>query len=77
MSPEQWRKLQAKEKAKEAKKKFAAYGPLSFKSRSLRAFQEDLETGKAGHLLPVMNAKDQLKQGKLKAEDIPYMQRGK
>jgi hypothetical protein len=30
----------------------------------------------AGHLLPVFNAKEQVKQGKIKVEDIPYMQRG-
>lgn len=76
MSPEQWRKVQEKENAINAKKKFGAYGPQSFKSRSLQSFQKDLEKGNAGHLLPVFNAKEQVKQGKIKPEDIPYMQRG-
>jgi hypothetical protein len=76
MTPEQWKKLKQKEKASEANKKYGAYGPQSFKSRSMQAFQQDLEKGKASHLLPVFNAKEQLKAGKLKKEEIPYMQRG-
>eukprot|EP00546_Thalassionema_frauenfeldii_P004445 CAMPEP_0178915320 /NCGR_PEP_ID=MMETSP0786-20121207/11958_1 /TAXON_ID=186022 /ORGANISM="Thalassionema frauenfeldii, Strain CCMP 1798" /LENGTH=178 /DNA_ID=CAMNT_0020588411 /DNA_START=16 /DNA_END=552 /DNA_ORIENTATION=+ len=76
MSPEQWAKMQAAEKKKKAAKNFGAFGPQTFKSRSLRAFQEDLEKGKANHLLPMFNAKEKLKQGKIKQEDIPYMQRG-
>lgn len=58
------------------KKKFGAFGPQGFKSRSMQSFQKDLETGRAGHLMPVFNAKEKVKKGKLKAEDIPYMQRG-
>jgi len=77
MTPEQWRKLQTKEKASKASKNYGAFGPQTFKSRSLKAFQEDLEKGKASHLLPMFNAKQKLKQGKIKQEDIPYMQRGK
>jgi hypothetical protein len=76
MTPEQYRKMKQQEKEAKDKKKFGAYGPQSFKSRSLQAFQNDLEKGKAGHLLPVFNAKEQIKQGKLKQEDVPYMQRG-
>jgi hypothetical protein len=76
MTPEQWRKLKENEKSAKAKKNFGAFGPQSFKSRSLQAFQQDLEKGKAGHLLPVFNAKEKVKQGKIKQEDIPYMQRG-
>ena len=75
-TPEQWKKKQEKEKEDQKKKNFAAFGPQSFKSRSLQAFQEDLEKGKAGHLMPVMFAKDRVKKGELKAEDVPYMQRG-
>ena len=30
----------------------------------------------AGHLMPMMNAKEKLKKGAIKEEDIPYMQRG-
>ena len=47
-----------------------------FQSRSFQSFQEALERGEAKHLMPVMNAKERVKKGELKVEDIPYMQRG-
>jgi len=75
MTPQQWKKYQEAEKAKQKSKNFGALGPQSFKSRSLQSFQTDLEKGKTGHLLPVMFAKDRVKKGELKQEDIPYMQR--
>lgn len=75
MSPEQYKKLKQKEQSEMKKKKFGAFGPQSFQSRSLQAFQKDLEAGKASHLMPVMNAKKLVKEGKLKEDDIPYMQR--
>lgn len=71
MTPAQWKKYQEEEKRKLKSKNFAATGPQSFKSRSLQAFQTDLEKGKADHLLPVMFAKDRVKKGELKPEDIP------
>ena len=75
MSPEQYRKLQEKEKQAKANKNFAAYGPQSFKSRSLQSFQSDLEKGKTDHLMPMMDAKKKLAKGQIKNSDIPYMQR--
>jgi len=75
MSPEEYRKLRAKEQKERNQKKFGAFGPQSFKSRSLQSFQTDLEQGKSGHLMPVMFAKDLVAKGKIKAEDVPYMQR--
>lgn len=51
-------------------------GPKGFKSRSFQSFQEALERGETTHLMPVMNAKERVKKGELKPEDIPYMQRG-
>jgi len=33
-----------------------------------------LERGEAEHLMPVFNAKEKVRTGKLKVEDIPYMQ---
>lgn len=74
LSPEQYRKLVEKEKADLISKKLGAYGPQSFQSRSLLAFQTDLESGKTKHLMPVFNAKERLKKGEIKKEDIPYMQ---
>jgi hypothetical protein len=76
MTPEQYRKLKDKEKAAKQGKNLGAFGVQTFKSRSLVAFQKDLEEGKAGHLMPVFNAKELLKQKKIKPEEIPYMQRG-
>ena len=76
MTPEQWKQMQAKEKAEKAKKNFGAFGPQSFKSRSLQSFQKEMEKGKADHLMPVFNAKEKMKAGKIRQEDIPYMQRG-
>jgi urocanate hydratase len=46
VSPEQWRKIKENENAKAKQKNLGAYGPSTFQSRSLRAFQEDLEKGK-------------------------------
>jgi hypothetical protein len=40
MSPDQWRKLQEKERKAKGDKDLGAYGPSSFKSRSLKAFQQ-------------------------------------
>ena len=74
MSKDQYQKMLQKEKAAAKGKDLGAYGPQTFKSRSLQAFQKDLEEGKTSHLMPVFNAKEKLKAGKLKQEDIPYMQ---
>jgi len=76
MTPHQWHDIRRKERNEQRKKEFGRMGPKGFKSRSLQAFQQDLEKGKVGHLLPVMFAKDQLKKGLIKNEDVPYMQRG-
>lgn len=75
MTPEQYKRLKQKEKETNSKKKFGAFGPQSFKSRSMQSFQTDLESGKADHLMPVLNAKARVKAGKIKESDIPYMQR--
>mmetsp|Transcript_10384 Transcript_10384/g.18916 ORF Transcript_10384/g.18916 Transcript_10384/m.18916 type:complete len:128 (+) Transcript_10384:95-478(+) len=71
MTPEQWRKKKAKETEALSKKEFGRMGPKGFKSRSLQSFQEDLEKGKTGHLMPVMFAKDLVKKGKIKPQDVP------
>lgn len=46
-----------------------------FVTSSWIGFQEDLEKGKARHLFPAMFAKERVKKGQIKEEDIPYMQR--
>lgn len=73
---ESWKKFQAKEEKKKKAQNLGRLGPKGFQSRSFQSFQEALERGEAGHLLPVMNAKERVARGELKVEDIPYMQRG-
>mmetsp|Transcript_11579 Transcript_11579/g.21390 ORF Transcript_11579/g.21390 Transcript_11579/m.21390 type:complete len:245 (-) Transcript_11579:99-833(-) len=76
MSVHEWHGLQTAEKRKQQAKNFAAFGPTSFKSRSLQGFQEDLDKGKVKHLFPTMFAKERVKEGQIKEEDVPYMQCG-
>ena len=76
LSAAEWEKMRARESAEKKKKNFAAFGPQSFKSRSLQSFQKEMEQGKASHLMPVFNAKQKIREGKIKDEDVPYMQRG-
>eukprot|EP00543_Licmophora_paradoxa_P008078 CAMPEP_0202453128 /NCGR_PEP_ID=MMETSP1360-20130828/11166_1 /ASSEMBLY_ACC=CAM_ASM_000848 /TAXON_ID=515479 /ORGANISM="Licmophora paradoxa, Strain CCMP2313" /LENGTH=198 /DNA_ID=CAMNT_0049072129 /DNA_START=154 /DNA_END=750 /DNA_ORIENTATION=+ len=76
MTPEQWKKQKEQEQKQRSSKKFGAFGPQTFKSRSFQSFQKDLEKGKTSHLMPVFNAKEKIKKGQLRQEDIPYMQRG-
>eukprot|EP00536_Pseudo-nitzschia_multiseries_P005114 jgi/Psemu1/238219/estExt_Genewise1.C_930034 len=76
MTPEQWQKLKNSERKNQSKKNLGAYGiTRGFKSRSLQSFQTELERGKASHLMPMYNAKEKLKSGRIKTDDIPYMQR--
>jgi len=75
LSREQWEKIKADEKKKNSLN-LGRSGPRGFQSRSMQSFQQDLEAGKAGHLMPIFNAKEKLKRGEIKLEDIPYMQRG-
>ena len=46
MSIHEWHELQRAEKRELQSKEFGKMGPKGFKSRSLQAFQEDLEKGK-------------------------------
>jgi len=76
-TPEQYKKFKEDEKKKAtAKKNLGGMGPRGFKSRSMQSFQEAMERGEAKHLMPVFNAKERVKRGELKVQDIPYMQRG-
>ncbi len=52
MDPAKWRKLKENERNAKANKNYGAFGPSSFKSRSLQAFQKDLEKGKVGLCSP-------------------------
>jgi hypothetical protein len=72
---ESYKKFKDAEKAKQGQN-LGKMGPRGFKSRSMQAFQEAMERGETGHLMPVFNAAERVKKGELKVEDIPYMQRG-
>jgi hypothetical protein len=37
----------------------------------MQSFQEAMERGEASHLLPVFDAKERVRKGELKLEDIP------
>lgn len=76
-TPESYKKFKQDEAKKaKVKKNLGGVGPRGFKSRSMQSFQEAMERGEASHLMPVFNAKERVKKGELKVEDIPYMQRG-
>jgi hypothetical protein len=66
-----YKKFKEDEKKKVAKLNLGGVGPRGFKSRSMQSFQEAMERGEAEHLLPVLNAKERVKKGELKMEDIP------
>jgi len=73
---ESWAKFKVKEADKKKAKNLGRMGPKGFQSRSMQSFQEAMERGEATHLLPMMNAKERLRKGEIKHEDVPYMQRG-
>mmetsp|Transcript_26952 Transcript_26952/g.45924 ORF Transcript_26952/g.45924 Transcript_26952/m.45924 type:complete len:211 (+) Transcript_26952:104-736(+) len=73
---ESWAKFQEKEKKQKEARNLGRLGPKGFQSRSMQSFQEALERGEAAHLMPMENAKERLRRGEIKKEDIPYMQRG-
>lgn len=66
-----YKKFKEQEAKKKSKANLGGVGPRGFKSRSFQSFQEALERGEAGHLLPVENAAARIKSGELKPEDIP------
>jgi len=72
LSKEEWEKIKKKERA--AKSGLGRVGTNKFKSRSMDSFVRALEKGEAKHLMPV-DPRD-VKSGKIKMEDVPYMQRG-
>jgi hypothetical protein len=75
-TPESYAKFKEAEAKKKAKN-LGALGPRGFKSRSMQSFQEALERGEAEHLLPVFNARERVKKGELKVEDIPVSVAGR
>ena len=70
-TPAQWKKYQEDEKKKKQTRNLGGLGPRGFQSRSMQSFQEALERGEADHLMPVFNAKDKIKRGEIRPEDVP------
>ena len=71
-TPEQYKKFKAEEAKKKATaKNLGRLGPKGFQSRSFQSFQEALERGEATHLMPVFNAQEKIKAGKIRREDVP------
>ena len=61
---ESYKKFKANETKKNVKN-LGGVGPRGFKSRSMQSFQEAMEKGEATHLMPVFNAKEKVRSGKL------------
>lgn len=74
LSPEEYKKIREQDK-KRVGKDLGRLGPRGFKSRSMQAWQEAYEQGKAGHAFAPFGYREQLKEGKIKKEDVPYMVR--
>ena len=70
-TPEEYKKFKENEAKQKAKKNLGGLGPRGFKSRSFQSFQEAPERGETTHLMPVFNAKEKIKKGEIKLEDIP------
>ena len=75
LTVEQYNKVKKQDK-KRIGKDLGRLGPQGFKSRSMQAWQEAYENGDAGHAFAPFGYREQLKQGKIKQEDVPYMVRG-
>jgi hypothetical protein len=69
-TPEQYKKFKEQEIQKK-KANLGASGPKGFQSRSMQSFQEAMERGETGHLMPMFNAQAKLKSGEIRKEDIP------
>ena len=75
LTPEQYKRIKAQDK-KKIGKDLGRLGPRGFKSRSMQAWQEAYERGEAGHAFAPFGYRQDLKKGKLRKQDIPYMVRG-
>lgn len=74
MTAAQYNALKSKEKKASTNKNFGRGGARGFESRSMNSFVKALENGEAEHLMPVNP--DDVRKGKIKLKDVPYMQRG-
>jgi urocanate hydratase len=73
LSEEEWQKIKKKDNKKNLK--FEGTSGMKFRSRSFKEFTEGREMGTIEYNMPMENAKEKIKKGLIKPEDIPYMQR--
>jgi len=75
LTPEEYRQIKEADKTKQGVN-LGRLGPRGFQSRSMQAWQEAHEKGLAGHVFAPIGYRQQLKQGTIKPENVPYMVRG-
>lgn len=75
LSPEEYKKVKQQDK-KKLGKDLGRLGPRGFKSRSMQAWQEAYERSETGHSFAPFGYRQQLKEGKINKQDVPYMVRG-
>eukprot|EP00977_Amphora_coffeiformis_P017622 scaffold5828_cov168-Amphora_coffeaeformis.AAC.25 len=75
LSPAEYEKIKKQDRAK-AGKDLGRLGPRGFVSRSMQGWQEAYERGETSHTFAPINYRQQLKEKKIKATDVPYMVRG-
>ena len=73
LTEEEWKEI--KSKKSQRKMKFDGTSGMKFRSRSFYEFNKGREEGKLQYNMPMENAKEKLKKGLIRPEDIPYMQR--
>lgn len=76
LTAKEYQKIKQKDAEKTKGKNLGKLGPQGFKSRSIQAWQEAFERGEAGHTFSLPGYFEKLKQGLVRKEDVPYMQRG-
>ena len=73
LTEEEWKEI--KSKKSQRKMRFEGTSGMKFRSRSFYEFNKGREEGKLQYNMPMENAKEKLKKGIIRPEDIPYMQR--
>lgn len=76
LTKSQWDKIKKKEKDAKKNLKFDGTSGMKFRSRSMADFLEGREKGLFKYNMPMEgDVKKMLREGKIKPEDVPYMQR--
>lgn len=75
LTASEYEKIKQKDKMKIGKD-LGRLGPRGFQSRSMQAWQEAYERGEAKHSFAPFGYREQLKEGKIKLQEVPYMVRG-